>query len=340
MKDELLQKYDKPLTLCFTGHRPERLPRDSELLRMQSRLYDVIEEAVNRGYVNFVSGAMSGFDTLAAEQVLLLKEKYPFIQCVLVAPFSVRFFNNKNWTPEWEGRLRAVVKRADFGISLSEYSYKGVYYERDRVIVDMSSEVIAYYDGGSGGTKYTIDYALAQNKPVCNIAKYKDHAFLPDNIACQVGARLLASMEDVYERLVYRQIRGEFVSAPHIPWGKNIHVLIISDRCGGRAVGLYEYLTAKTDLTTVCIADSPLAIQTAMQQGIPDIFIFVGYQEDKRNYQILDAMRNNRQKVVAMYAHLDYVIRTECETFGIPLIYHSMNPLADFVGILRQHLPV
>ena len=165
---EILEKYERQKTLCFTGHRPERLPQ-GEMRQVQRRLTDAIEDAIRHGKVNFVSGAMSGFDTLAAEQVIQLKEKYPQIQCIIVAPFAVNFFNSKNWTPEWEARLRAVIKRADFSISLSEHAYKGVYYKRDEVIVDMSSEVIAYYDGGAGGTKYTVDYALGHDKPVYNI---------------------------------------------------------------------------------------------------------------------------------------------------------------------------
>ena len=140
MMKELLEKYEKTQTVCFTGHRPERLPQNEGELK--KRLSDAIEKAIERGKVNFVSGAMSGFDTLAAEQVVRLKETCPQIQCIMVVPFSVGFFNNKNWTPEWTARLRAVTKKADFAISLSEHYYKGVYYERDRMIVDKGSSFL------------------------------------------------------------------------------------------------------------------------------------------------------------------------------------------------------
>ena len=166
----VIPAYEQGRTLCFTGHRPERLPQEtSELLRMQSRLSDAIEGAIERGVVNFVSGAMSGFDTLAAEQVLRLKEKYPQIQCIMIAPFSVHFFNSKSWTPKWSARLREVIRRADYGISLSEHYHKGVYYERDRVIVSMASEVIAYYDGGPGGTAYTVNWAKEKGLTIYNL---------------------------------------------------------------------------------------------------------------------------------------------------------------------------
>lgn len=165
-------EFEQSQTACFTGHRPERLPQDTGgLMCLQGRLTQEIEAAIARGRINFISGAMSGFDTLAAEQVLRLKEKHPHIQCVLVAPFSVHYFTRKNWTAEWETRLRAVAKQADFTISLSEQFYRGVYLARDRMIVDLAAEVIAYYDGGPGGTQYTIAYARSQQKPVINIRK-------------------------------------------------------------------------------------------------------------------------------------------------------------------------
>jgi len=171
---DTIKQFNPAKTVCFAGHRPDRLPQDAErLLLMRERLAVVIEDAVRRGNVNFVSGAMSGFDVEAAEQVIRLKDKYPQIQCIMIAPFSVRFFNAQNWTPAWIARLRAVIRQTDFALSLSEHSYKGVYFDRDRMIVDMSSEVIAYYDGGPGGTKYTLDYARVNtNHPQhCGITK-------------------------------------------------------------------------------------------------------------------------------------------------------------------------
>jgi len=166
----ILENINPAQTVCFTGHRPGRLPSGAgEQIRMTARLADEIEAAVGRGKVSFISGCMSGFDTLAAEQVLRLKGQYPHIQCVLIAPFSAGFFRGQNWSAEWESRLRAVIRQADVAVSLSERAYKGVYFERDRVMVGLSSEVIAYYDGGAGGTRYTLEFARRQGMAVVNI---------------------------------------------------------------------------------------------------------------------------------------------------------------------------
>ncbi|MDR0310979.1 MAG: hypothetical protein LBJ21_05285 [Acidobacteriota bacterium] len=42
MLKELLAKHEKTQTLCFTGHRPERLPQGADMLQMQERLSEAI----------------------------------------------------------------------------------------------------------------------------------------------------------------------------------------------------------------------------------------------------------------------------------------------------------
>ena len=44
------------------------------------------------------------------------------------------------------------------------------YLFRNKLIVNTCSELIAFWDGRSGGTKYTIDYAHKWNKPVTLIS--------------------------------------------------------------------------------------------------------------------------------------------------------------------------
>ncbi len=50
--------------------------------------------------------------------------------------------------------------------------YKHPYHHRNRLIVEACDELIAFWDGSSTGTKYTIGYARKMNKPVI-IVRYK-----------------------------------------------------------------------------------------------------------------------------------------------------------------------
>lgn len=170
-----LNKLNPSQTVSFSGHRPQRLPgygdpENREAQRLITTLREHIEDAIRRGKLYFIHGAMAGFDLLAAEQVISLKNQFPNIQLISVAPYSVHFFSReKCWTPEWIHRAREVFLQHDFGISLSEHYRPGIYYERNRVLVNHSAELICYHDGGKGGTEQTIRYAKSKSLHIHNL---------------------------------------------------------------------------------------------------------------------------------------------------------------------------
>ena len=58
-------------TVCFTGHR--ELPTD-DLPEISKRLEDTLVALIEQGYCYFGAGGALGFDTLAAQAVLRLRE--------------------------------------------------------------------------------------------------------------------------------------------------------------------------------------------------------------------------------------------------------------------------
>ena len=69
----------KPVSCCFTGHRPAKLPwgtdeGDERCLRLKARLREVIARAVDDGYTHFICGMAEGCDLYCAEAVLALRE--------------------------------------------------------------------------------------------------------------------------------------------------------------------------------------------------------------------------------------------------------------------------
>ncbi len=165
---------NKAETVCFTGYRPHKMPNSGDensvaMMKIKSDTALMIKQMIAKGKTNFINGLMMGFDIIAAEQVIRLKEEFPYIKCTTVAPFSIRYFEKNNWTEDWKKRALAVCKYSDNGISLSEHYRSGIYYERNRYMVNHSSEVIAYYDGQPGGTRYTIEYAKANGVLINNI---------------------------------------------------------------------------------------------------------------------------------------------------------------------------
>ena len=176
---DTIESIDPARAVCFSGHRPARLPgkgdpNTPEARTLAAALRQEIEGAIRRGKTVYLHGAMAGWDVFCAEQIIALKEQYPYIRLFTVAPYAVHFFTHERcWTPEWIERAKTVCRLSDYGISLAENYRQGIYYERNRALVDHSSELICYWDGGSGGTAYSVEYAHTKGIPVNNLVRVR-----------------------------------------------------------------------------------------------------------------------------------------------------------------------
>ena len=74
-------------TVCFSGHRPEKLPSGNFLHMMQSLLYAEIEGAYRRGARRFITGMAQGIDLWAAQCVLHLRQLDPDVRLICASPF-------------------------------------------------------------------------------------------------------------------------------------------------------------------------------------------------------------------------------------------------------------
>jgi len=170
----LIPQINPASSVCFSGHRPDRLPERGdpetpETQKLTAALREQIEDAIRRGKDTFVNGLMAGWDVLAAEQIIALKERHPQIRLFTIAPYAVHFYTReKCWTPEWVARTQEICRRHDFGISIAEHYRPGIYYERNRALVEHSSELLCFWDGGRGGTAYTVQYAESHGLTVHN----------------------------------------------------------------------------------------------------------------------------------------------------------------------------
>jgi len=156
----------KQQTVCFAGHRQIK----AATAEVEVRLTKVVAELAQAGYLYFSAGGARGFDALAAEVILMLKKQYPKIHLILVLPFDRQYEHEQNWTQaeiEQYNRLKAQASKVI--ILSSEYSL-GVYYRRNRYLVDNSSICIAYMTKRNSGTSYTVNYAIAKRLQVINIA--------------------------------------------------------------------------------------------------------------------------------------------------------------------------
>ncbi len=154
----------KNKTCCFTGHR--ELPTGRDRDDLAARLEESIVEQIGNGIQFFRAGGARGFDTLAAQTVLKLKQKHPDIKLILVLPCLTQ---TRNWPAGDVEEYERIKALADKVVYTSQQYTRGCMFKRDRHLVDNSSVCICYKTKDSGGTAYTVNYAKKQGIEVINI---------------------------------------------------------------------------------------------------------------------------------------------------------------------------
>ncbi len=136
-------------TCAFTGHR--ELGKDFS----KSKLKKEIEALIKKGVDTFYNGMAIGFDLLAAETVLSLKKKYPFIKMIACIPC---YNQEKNYSEKDKKRYVKVYEKADECVLLRDRYYKGCMLERNRYMSDRADVLFAYCKKETGGAAYTVKY--------------------------------------------------------------------------------------------------------------------------------------------------------------------------------------
>ena len=153
-------------TACFTGHR--QIGASSP--EIVERIAKTAEGFIKQGYRYFGAGGARGFDALASETILKLQVTYPQIHLILVLPFDEQYRHEKNWTLAEIEQYHRLKEMASKVVVLASGYSSGVYYRRNRHLIDNSSVCISYLVRGNSGTSYTVNYARAKGLQVVNIA--------------------------------------------------------------------------------------------------------------------------------------------------------------------------
>ena len=127
-----------------------------------------IEKLIGEGYCYFGAGGALGFDTLAAEAVLKLKESHPQIRLILVLPCKTQ---SQGWDSKDISVYEDIKARSDKYVYTSVEYNRGCMFKRNRHLVDNSSVCICYLTENKGGTAYTVNYAEQKGLRIINLAE-------------------------------------------------------------------------------------------------------------------------------------------------------------------------
>ena len=151
-------------TCCFTGHRDLPMLKRKAITR---RLEKTVISLIQDGIQYFGAGGALGFDTIAAQTVLKLRQRYPHIKLILVLPCLSQ---TRGWREKDVAVYEAIKDTADKVVYTSQEYTRDCMFKRNRHLVDNSGICICYLTEPTGGTAYTVNYAVKQGLRLINIA--------------------------------------------------------------------------------------------------------------------------------------------------------------------------
>lgn len=155
-------------SVCFTGHRSIK----SNLDGLSALLYDFVERIITELEVtDFYTGGSIGWDALAAQTVLRLREKYPQIKLHLILPCSNEE-QTAGWSEEQRREFYRILALADDVEYTSEHFYNGCMKARNARLVELASVCcISYWNVNDfrSGTGQTVRMAQKKGLRVVNL---------------------------------------------------------------------------------------------------------------------------------------------------------------------------
>ena len=149
---------------CFTGHRV--IAAENGDIRM--RIRGTVESLAKDGYTDFRCGGALGFDTLAALEVIRLKDFFPEVKLIMYLPCRDQC---SRWQTQDVKIYEAILAKADEVYYSSEFYSRTCMHERNVRLVTGADTCVAYYhEGSAGGTAFTVKYAKRNGVNLINLA--------------------------------------------------------------------------------------------------------------------------------------------------------------------------
>ncbi|MBO4384267.1 MAG: DUF1273 family protein [Clostridia bacterium] len=136
------------MIVTFCGHREVQEPE-----KVRKWLLETVERLIMEGADCFYLGGYGQFDTIAADVIRELKQKYKHIKSVLVLPYIDREYDSSGYDESIYPPLEIVPRR--YAIS-----------KRNEYMVDNADIVIAYVIFSFGGAYSSLCYSERKRKRI------------------------------------------------------------------------------------------------------------------------------------------------------------------------------
>ena len=151
-------------TCAFTGHRD--IPAH-HLSQLSLQLDAAIAAFYGVGCRAFYAGGARGFDTLAAERVLLFRKRHPDVALHLLLPCRDQM---RGWPSADVARAGAILRQADSVRYLQNDYTPAAMPARNRALIEAAEGCIAYVFREASGGGQTVRLAEKKGIPTLNLA--------------------------------------------------------------------------------------------------------------------------------------------------------------------------
>ena len=175
-----LQDFPWDASLCFTGHRPEKLPQGKTLEGLKNALYYRIFCSLRLGFSCFYTGMADGVDYYASDYLFRLREIRKDIRVIGIQPCTdyEAFFRRQGYSLPHLHKMQTQVDK--LVILPGRSTDNGIFLRRNRVMVDHCSSIIAVCSNGRSGSMYTLSYARNHGLSYCRLFPSPPDGAIPD----------------------------------------------------------------------------------------------------------------------------------------------------------------
>ncbi len=146
-------------TVSFTGHRHIG---SEETAR---KLHNVLELLAEQGADVFCAGGATGFDMLAAQTVIKLKEEYPWISLVLILPCPPED-QSASFSEQNRELYFTILAEADRVETISSSYTKDCMKKRNQRLIDLADICVCCYDTARSNTGTGQTVRMAEKKGI------------------------------------------------------------------------------------------------------------------------------------------------------------------------------
>lgn len=155
-------------SVAISGYRNSKLALCDLSGNLSGRVFEAVGALCDEGYDTFYCGMADGFDLMVAQAVVRVKASRSDVRLIAAIPFPT---HRNGFSGEDLVLYDELLDCCDERVTVSSKASKLAFLARNDFMLSRCSTLLCYYNGLSGGTRYTVRQAAKLSIRVVNICR-------------------------------------------------------------------------------------------------------------------------------------------------------------------------